>query len=125
MGLKKRSLSRSGAANHAIIATKDGSSWYPPLSVIRKGLGFFGHVAWQASGWSETVDRQAAKAVLSSRPKLQGRQLRIHPAFSNQIVMLTNFNNPAFVEHDNAVGFLNRGQAMRDHESRAVLHGAF
>ncbi|MBS7807577.1 hypothetical protein [Variovorax sp. PCZ-1] len=52
MGLKKRSLSRSGAANHVITATKDRSSWYPSKSAVRKGLGFFGHVTWQASGSS-------------------------------------------------------------------------
>jgi hypothetical protein len=128
MGLKKRSLSRSGAANQLIIATKDGSSWYPVQSAIRKGLGFFGHVAWQASGWSETVDRQPMKRKrqrrLSSRSKLQRRQLRINPAFSNQLVVFADFYNMAFVEHDDAISFLDGGQAVRNDKSRAVLHGA-
>jgi hypothetical protein len=33
----------------------------------RKGLGFFGHVAWQASGLSETVERKELKQSVSRR----------------------------------------------------------
>jgi hypothetical protein len=62
MGLKKRSLSRSGAACHAIIATKDQQLGVSAKSAEKKDLGFFRHFAWQASGSREAcpqVNRRA------------------------------------------------------------------
>jgi hypothetical protein len=53
MGLKKRRLSRLSAASQANHATKDCSSERAAQSAVRKVLGFFGHITWQASGLSE------------------------------------------------------------------------
>jgi hypothetical protein len=125
MGLKKRSLSRSGAANQLIIATKNRSSWYPGRAPTGKASAFSGTSRGRRAGGAQPLIAEKETSALSSRPKLQSRQLRIHPFASDEFVMLTNFHNAPFVEHDDAVGFLDGGQAMRDDKSRAVLHGAF
>jgi hypothetical protein len=59
MGLKKRSLSLVGRG-------KPRTERYRDQELIacgqerhtKKGLGFFGHVTWQASGWCETAEHQ-------------------------------------------------------------------
>jgi hypothetical protein len=50
MGLKKRRLSSSSAANQVQNATKDKQLEACEWSAKRKALGFFGHVTEQASG---------------------------------------------------------------------------
>jgi hypothetical protein len=59
MGLKKRSGSKVERGQPSTECYKRsqlaacGTEHY-----TKKGLGFFGHVAGQASGWSQTVERQ-------------------------------------------------------------------
>jgi hypothetical protein len=52
MGLKKRSLSLVGRGqqrNHRYKRSQLATCGQEHLT--KKGLGFFGHVTWQASGW--------------------------------------------------------------------------
>jgi hypothetical protein len=54
MGLKKRSLSpvgRGQPSHHRYIGWELVACGTERLT--KKGLGFFGHVAWQVSGWCE------------------------------------------------------------------------
>jgi hypothetical protein len=119
MGLKKPRdfLVRARPAKRRSLQ-KISSSQFAAQSAKRKALGFFGHVTWQASGWLETV------RALARRTKLQRRQPRIHPALRDQRVMRADFDQFAFVQHGDAVCFLDRGQAVRDDEGGAALHGA-
>jgi hypothetical protein len=114
MGLKKRSLSRSGAANQLIIATKNRSSWYPGRVPSEKASAFSGTSHGRRAGGAQPLIAKKETLALSSRPKLQSRQLRIHPFASDQLVVFADFYNAAFVEHNDAISFLDGGQAMRD-----------
>jgi hypothetical protein len=55
--------------------------------------------------------RHGANSASSSRcsPKLQRSQLRIHPTTAHQFIMFADLCNLPFVEHHDAVGFLDRG----------------
>jgi hypothetical protein len=72
-------------------------------------LGFSGTSRGRRAGGVKALIAKKETSALSSRSKLQSRQLRVHTCANDEFVMLTNFHNTPFVEHDDAVGFLDRG----------------
>ena len=62
------------------------------------------------------------KPLRSFPPKLQLRTTRVNPAFAHQFGVVAILNGAAFVDNQNAIGFLHGRQAMRDHKRRAVGH---
>ena len=54
--------------------------------------------------------------------KLQGVQPFILAVLFEQIVMGTDLDDPPAIHDDDAIGVLNRGQAVRDDQRRAVVH---
>jgi hypothetical protein len=67
MGLKKRSLSlvgRGQPCNHRYKRWQLAACGTEHLTA--KGLGFFGHVMWQASGWRESEAVEYPEAETSS-----------------------------------------------------------
>jgi hypothetical protein len=102
---------RQGAASRAQVATKDQQ---PPVrgSVRRKASPLVLQ-ARRVAG--ERVARNSrSEKTLSRCPKLQRRQPRISAPLRNQRFMVAAFYQAAFVEHDDAIGFLDGGQAVRD-----------
>jgi hypothetical protein len=83
MSLKKRSLSLVGRGlptHHCYKRWELVACGQERLTA--KGLGFFGHVTWQASGWCQTTDRQNRERKLkafsipsSSQPQALSQQV--------------------------------------------------
>ena len=57
--------------------------------------------------------------------KLQSCEAGVHAAVRHQLGVRALFHQPAVVQHHDAVGLLHRGQAVRDDQRGAVLHGRF
>jgi hypothetical protein len=67
MGLKKRRLSLVGRglpSHHRYKRWELVAGGQERLT--KKGLGFFGHVTWQVSGWCETILAQQYKEASTS-----------------------------------------------------------
>jgi hypothetical protein len=64
MGLKKRSLSLVGRGKSCTDRyKKSGARRLRVRAPAKKGLGFFGHVTEQASGWCETRSDGGVRAI--------------------------------------------------------------
>ena len=49
-------------------------------------------------------------------------QSGVEPAVRDQLGVRALFDDTPFVQHHNAIGVLDRGQAVRDHDGRAPAH---
>ena len=54
--------------------------------------------------------------------KLHGVQPLIEPVTPQEILMRSDFDDPASIEHDDPIGILNGRQPMRNDESRTIFH---
>src|SRR6267378_4780907 len=100
-------------------------SWPPQpteasVCAIRSGVRFnAGSIELTLSGSGAVHLRRKLFRVL------QPMEHRVDPGSGNEIGVLSGFGDAARIQNDDAVGPLDGGQAVRDHQRRAAAHERF
>src|SRR5213075_3178500 len=121
---KSHTASRMRTRGSSTDATRSrvSSSDFPTFTTTSSHTSSTDRIAGTMGKSILTALRTRVNADSTSAPELKVVQPAVQPVPGEQIGVAPVLDDPTFRQHDDEVGMLDRGEAVRNHEYRAV-HG--